>query len=83
MRTLRYAAGEAGARDGVRVATPDGRALYEALGWNCRSLMASPASRAYCGGLVPVPWCAEHGDAVGPVLEWHPRGGLRCAQLAQ
>ncbi|MCX5612606.1 hypothetical protein OHB39_34380 [Streptomyces sp. NBC_00047] len=31
-----------------------------------------------CGGVVPVSWCAEHGDAVGPVLEWHPQGGIRC-----
>ncbi|MFJ9552097.1 hypothetical protein [Streptomyces erythrochromogenes] len=28
-----------------------------------------------CGGVVPVSWCAEHGDAVGPVLEWHPAAG--------
>ncbi|MDX3540240.1 hypothetical protein PV721_39245 [Streptomyces sp. MB09-01] len=34
-----------------------------------------------CGGLVPVSWCAEHGDAAGPVLEWHPEGGIRCTDL--
>ncbi|MFD3809298.1 hypothetical protein ACFWTC_38560 [Streptomyces sp. NPDC058619] len=36
-----------------------------------------------CGGVVPVSWCAEHGDAVGPVMEWHPGGGIRCTKLAQ
>ncbi|MFG2987998.1 hypothetical protein ACGFZK_01560 [Streptomyces sp. NPDC048257] len=35
-----------------------------------------------CGGVAPVSWCAEHGDAVGPVLEWHPEGGIRCSGLA-
>ncbi|MFD9339588.1 replication-relaxation family protein [Streptomyces sp. NPDC060028] len=35
-----------------------------------------------CGGVVPVSWCPEHGDAVGPVMEWHPGGGIRCAALA-
>ncbi|GAA3386282.1 hypothetical protein GCM10017750_68440 [Streptomyces racemochromogenes] len=40
------------------------------------------ACRRYdCGGLVPVSWCAEHGDAADPVMEWHPGGGLRCANL--
>ncbi|MEU4955775.1 hypothetical protein [Streptomyces lavendulae] len=34
-----------------------------------------------CGGLVPKSWCTEHGDAVGPVLEWHVGGGLHCARL--
>ncbi|WP_405435056.1 hypothetical protein OG373_41055 [Streptomyces avidinii] len=23
----------------------------------------------------------EHDDAVGPVLEWHPGGGIRCTDL--
>ncbi|MEU8438695.1 hypothetical protein AB0F18_38605, partial [Streptomyces sp. NPDC029216] len=42
------------------------------------------ACRRYdCGGLVPVSWCTEHGDAVNPVLEWHAGGGLRCAQLTR
>ncbi|MEV8533952.1 hypothetical protein [Streptomyces sp. NPDC051211] len=36
-----------------------------------------------CGGVVPVSWCAEHGDAAGPVMEWHPGGGIRCAELAR
>ncbi|MFD7561049.1 hypothetical protein ACFV9E_42020 [Streptomyces sp. NPDC059835] len=24
-----------------------------------------------CGGLDPVLWCAEHGDEIAPVLDWH------------
>ncbi|MFF4013267.1 hypothetical protein [Streptomyces sp. NPDC001717] len=36
-----------------------------------------------CGGLDPVLWCAEHGDEVTPLLDWHAGGGLRCAQLAR
>ncbi|MFD4866228.1 hypothetical protein [Streptomyces sp. NPDC058412] len=36
-----------------------------------------------CGGVVPVSWCAEHGDAVAPVLEWHPGGGIRCTDLSR
>lgn len=36
-----------------------------------------------CGGVVPVSWCAEHGDAVGPVMEWHPEGGIRCTDLSR
>lgn len=46
MRTLQNAAWEAGAREGVLVGTPDGRALYEALGWTLRSPMASLSRRA-------------------------------------
>ncbi|MFJ3922188.1 GNAT family N-acetyltransferase [Streptomyces sp. NPDC090022] len=46
MRTLQNAAWEAGARDGILVGTPDGRALYEALGWTLRSPMAGLARRA-------------------------------------
>ncbi|GAA3282515.1 hypothetical protein GCM10010493_73130 [Streptomyces lavendulae subsp. grasserius] len=37
--------------------------------------------RQDCGGLVRVGWCAEHDDAAGPAMEWHPGGGLRCAAL--
>ncbi|WP_327267237.1 hypothetical protein OG444_40375 (plasmid) [Streptomyces sp. NBC_01232] len=40
-------------------------------------------ARHDCGGVVPVSWCAEHGDAVGPVLEWHPGGGIRCTDLSR
>ncbi|WP_328302708.1 GNAT family N-acetyltransferase [Streptomyces sp. NBC_00435] len=41
MRTLQGAAYEAGARTGLLVGTPDGRALYSSLGWTMRSPMAS------------------------------------------
>ncbi|GLX41821.1 hypothetical protein Sros01_78930 [Streptomyces roseochromogenus] len=37
--------------------------------------------RQDCGGLVRVGWCAEHDDAAGPAMEWHPGGGLRRAAL--
>ncbi|KOV31988.1 hypothetical protein ADK97_24040 [Streptomyces sp. H021] len=36
-----------------------------------------------CGGVAVVSWCGEHGDAVGPVLEWHPGGGIRCTTLSR
>ncbi|MGW2672350.1 hypothetical protein ACWC5F_30400 [Streptomyces sp. NPDC001272] len=39
-------------------------------------------ARHDCGGLVPVSWCADHGNAAAPVMEWHPGGGLRCTALA-
>ncbi|GAA0272742.1 hypothetical protein GCM10010302_07920 [Streptomyces polychromogenes] len=45
MRTLQNAAWEARAREGVLVGTPDGRALYEALGWTLRSPLASLTRR--------------------------------------
>ncbi|MCX4545769.1 hypothetical protein [Streptomyces sp. NBC_01565] len=35
-----------------------------------------------CGGVISVSWCEEHGTAVEPVMEWHPGGGIRCAELA-
>ncbi|MFJ9519937.1 GNAT family N-acetyltransferase [Kitasatospora sp. NPDC101801] len=41
MRTLQGTAYEAGARTGLLVGTPEGRALYTALGWTVRSPMAS------------------------------------------
>ncbi|MFD0374583.1 hypothetical protein [Streptomyces sp. NPDC127112] len=40
-------------------------------------------ARHDCGGLAPPSWCADHGNAAGPVMEWHPGGGLRCTTLAQ
>ncbi|MFJ9551119.1 hypothetical protein [Streptomyces erythrochromogenes] len=43
---------------------------------------ACVCARHDCGGVVPVSWCAEHGDAVSPVLEWHPGGGIRCTDLS-
>ncbi|MEU8779863.1 hypothetical protein [Streptomyces sp. NPDC048606] len=44
---------------------------------------ACACQRQECGGLVPVGWCVEHGDAVAPALEWHPGGGLRCTELEE
>ncbi|MBT2469301.1 GNAT family N-acetyltransferase [Streptomyces sp. ISL-66] len=41
MRTLQNTAYEAGARTGLLVGTPEGRALYSSLGWTVRSPMAS------------------------------------------
>ncbi|MET9694836.1 hypothetical protein ABZY81_41710 [Streptomyces sp. NPDC006514] len=40
-------------------------------------------ARHACGGVVPVSWCAEHGNTVEPVLEWHPEGGIRCTDLSR
>ncbi|MFI5642371.1 hypothetical protein ACIA8H_33870 [Streptomyces goshikiensis] len=36
-----------------------------------------------CGGVLPVERCCEHGRAVGPVMEGHPEGGIRCTALAE
>ncbi|WP_329413507.1 GNAT family N-acetyltransferase [Streptomyces sp. NBC_00704] len=41
MRTLHRAAAEQGARTGVLGATPQGRALYESLGWRVESSLTS------------------------------------------
>lgn len=41
MRTLQRGAEAAGARTGVLAGTPDGRALYETLGWRCLALLTS------------------------------------------
>ncbi|MGW7579925.1 GNAT family N-acetyltransferase [Kitasatospora sp. NPDC054768] len=41
MRTLQSAAHERGAHTGVLVGTPEGRALYEAMGWTTHAPMAS------------------------------------------
>ncbi|MFJ2598914.1 hypothetical protein [Streptomyces erythrochromogenes] len=50
---------------------------YAAPGQDC------VCARYDCGGVVPVSRCAEYGDAVGSVLEWHPGGGIRCTTLSQ
>ncbi|MET9887185.1 hypothetical protein ABZZ20_29425 [Streptomyces sp. NPDC006430] len=44
---------------------------------------ACACQRHDCGGIVPVNWCQEHGTSAEPVLEWHPGGGIRCADLAR
>lgn len=41
MRTLQSTAYEVGAKTGLLVGTPEGRALYSSLGWTTRSPMAS------------------------------------------
>ncbi|MCX4546404.1 hypothetical protein [Streptomyces sp. NBC_01565] len=58
------------------------------VGW-CATVSLMPARarsvcrRHDCCGVAPVAWCAEHGDAVGPVMEWHPGGGIRCTDLSR
>ncbi|MFD3680923.1 hypothetical protein [Streptomyces sp. NPDC058613] len=52
-------------------------ALAHAPGEGC------PCARHACGGIVPASWCAEHGATASPVMEWHPGGGIRCAELTQ
>ncbi|WP_331734970.1 hypothetical protein OG590_39535 (plasmid) [Streptomyces goshikiensis] len=44
---------------------------------------ACACKRHACGGVVPVSWCGEHGASAEPVMEWHPGGGIRCADLAR
>ncbi|MFD7400797.1 hypothetical protein ACFV60_37910 [Streptomyces virginiae] len=43
---------------------------------------ACGCARHECGGVVPVSWCPQHGNAVEPVMEWHPGGGIRCTALS-
>ncbi|MGW3328710.1 hypothetical protein [Streptomyces virginiae] len=43
---------------------------------------ACGCARHECGGAVPVSWCPQHGNAVEPVMEWHPGGGIRCTALS-
>ncbi|MEV7418468.1 GNAT family N-acetyltransferase [Streptomyces sp. NPDC089919] len=45
MRTLQHLAWQTGAREAVLVGTPEGKALYEALGWTLRSPMVSLVRR--------------------------------------
>ncbi|WP_049557735.1 GNAT family N-acetyltransferase [Nonomuraea sp. SBT364] len=49
MRTLTAAAHEVGATGGVLVATPEGRALYESLGWRLHSPMTAAVLRSASG----------------------------------
>ncbi|TVL88424.1 hypothetical protein [Streptomyces sp. SAJ15] len=44
---------------------------------------ACACARQPCGGLIPTPYCPDHGTAVNPVLEWHPAGGIRCTDLTR
>ncbi|WP_411075813.1 hypothetical protein [Streptomyces sp. cmx-4-7] len=56
----------------VRHAVP-----YSAPGEACQ------CARQVCGGLVPTPYCAEHGRAAEPAMEWHPADGIRCTHLSR
>ncbi|MFF6888573.1 hypothetical protein ACFY9F_35960 [Streptomyces sp. NPDC012421] len=38
-------------------------------------------ARQTCGGIIPTPYCADHGRVVEPVMEWHPADGIRCTTL--
>ncbi|MFC7979753.1 hypothetical protein ACFUT3_31530 [Streptomyces cinereoruber] len=40
-------------------------------------------ARQACGGLIPVPYCTEHGRTAEPAMEWHPAGGIRCTHLTR
>ncbi|MEU9030681.1 hypothetical protein AB0D46_24795 [Streptomyces sp. NPDC048383] len=69
----------------LRGAASDGQAggvvrhglAYAGLGEAC------VCKRHGCGGAVPAHWCEEHGTSAEPVMEWHPGGGIRCADLAR
>ncbi|WP_329191552.1 MULTISPECIES: hypothetical protein [unclassified Streptomyces] len=66
---------------GTDAPTPGGEVVRHAVDY------AGPGescvcARYDCGGVVPVSWCPEHGDTAGPVMEWYPGGGIRCAVLA-
>ncbi|MER7521014.1 hypothetical protein [Streptomyces sp. NPDC126499] len=50
---------------------------YAALGPEC------VCQRHDCSGLTPATWCAEHGRAAEPAMEWHVGGGIRCTDLAR
>lgn len=73
--TLAWSAGLRGTAEGTADGVDRHGVPYAGSGQSC------PCVRHDCGGLVPVDWCAEHGRAVGPVMEWHPGGGIRCAEL--
>ncbi|MFH9959681.1 hypothetical protein ACH4OX_36510 [Streptomyces roseolus] len=50
---------------------------YHAPGADCRCAQQS------CGGIIPTPYCTEHGRAAEPAMEWHPAGGIRCTHLTR
>ncbi|MFI1712674.1 hypothetical protein [Streptomyces litmocidini] len=39
---------------------------------------ACRCARQTCGGIIPTPYCTEHGTAVELAMEWHPANGIRC-----
>ncbi|MFH9959640.1 hypothetical protein ACH4OX_36275 [Streptomyces roseolus] len=48
---------------------------YAAPGTDCR------CAQQACGGIIPTPYCPDHGRTAEPALEWHPADGIRCARL--
>ncbi|MGA4946904.1 hypothetical protein [Streptomyces cinereoruber] len=41
------------------------------------------ARQEACGGLIPAPYCTEHGRTAEPAMERHPAGGVRCTHLTR
>ncbi|MGW1769392.1 hypothetical protein ACWCQL_35765 [Streptomyces sp. NPDC002073] len=41
-----------------------------------------PSEVQECGGIAPARWCPVHGDDQAPAMEWHPAGGICCAELS-
>ncbi|MEV6332290.1 hypothetical protein [Streptomyces sp. NPDC051909] len=58
-----------------------GGTVRHALPYTAPSSTCRCAPQA-CGGIIPNPYCTDHGNAVSPAMEWHPAGGIRCAELA-
>ncbi|GGR67557.1 hypothetical protein [Streptomyces roseolus] len=50
---------------------------YTAPGTDCR------CAQQACGGIIPTPYCPDHGHTAEPALEWHPAGGIRCTHLTR
>ncbi|MEY2231455.1 hypothetical protein [Streptomyces sp. BF23-19] len=68
--TLAWPAGLRGtAASGARSGLVRHGVAYAGPGGGC------VCKRHDCGGVVPVFWCEEHSDVVGPVLEWPPKAG--------
>ncbi|MFH9742650.1 hypothetical protein ACH4MA_33795 [Streptomyces roseolus] len=44
---------------------------------------ARQCTQKTCGGIIPTPYCPEHGTTAAPALEGHPGGGLRCGYLSR
>ncbi|MGA4980319.1 hypothetical protein [Streptomyces cinereoruber] len=49
---------------------------------------AAPGKARQCArqthdGLIPTLYCAEHGRAAEPAMEWHPADGIRCTHLTR
>ncbi|MFF9345343.1 hypothetical protein ACF1CG_36990 [Streptomyces sp. NPDC014773] len=60
--------------------TPAGGVVRHAVPY-ASPTASCPCSRQTCGGIIPAPYCPEHGTAAEPALEWHPGGGIRCHAL--